>query len=342
MTLLGSVVAALPVWRTDIHLNVQALVVTLLLMVVAAAAVALAARGVRTRDAGARVPAALSIAAERGLGFDYAYRLVVATPVVALAEALTWFDREVLDAWVRAGGVGTRLLGRTAQWLTPAAPPRPWPSCWAPSSSWPPWGGHAMTDRLTDLARATAALVPDLGTAWLALALAPLLLVAVTLLVAGRWPTAPATRRSGAGRHGDVGLGARCRRCRAAPTGARAPWIPGLGVWLRLQADGLSIPLLLLTAVVSVVATLLHLHVPPPARHTPVSDEDVAVTSPIPDVRSLDVPGLATYHACLLLVTLGALVAFLAGDAILFFVGFGGARADVGAGRPLRRPRQRP
>ncbi|GAA5167718.1 NADH-quinone oxidoreductase subunit L [Ornithinimicrobium tianjinense] len=119
MTLLGSVVAALPVWRNDIHLNVQLLVVTLLLMVVAAAAVALAARGVRTRDAGARVPAALSIAAERGLGFDYAYRLVVATPVVALAEALTWFDREVLDAWVRAGGVGTRLLGRTAQWLTP-------------------------------------------------------------------------------------------------------------------------------------------------------------------------------------------------------------------------------
>ncbi|GAA5167714.1 complex I subunit 4 family protein [Ornithinimicrobium tianjinense] len=180
-----------------------------------------------------------------------------------------------------------------------------------------------MTDRLTDLARATAALVPDLGTAWLALALAPLLLVAVTLLVAGRWPTAPghttiralAVTATSASALGVAGVALH------RPV-LELPWIPGLGVWLRLQADGLSIPLLLLTAVVSVVATLLHLHVPPPARHTPVSDEDVAVTSPIPDVRSLDVPGLATYHACLLLVTLGALVAFLAGDAILFFVGF--------------------
>ena len=119
MTLLGSIVAALPVWRNDIHLNVQLLVVTLLLMVVAAVAVALAARGVRTRDAGARIPAALSIAAERGLGFDYAYRLLVATPVIALARAVTWFDREVLDAWVRAGGAGARLLGHAAHWSTP-------------------------------------------------------------------------------------------------------------------------------------------------------------------------------------------------------------------------------
>ncbi|GGK82259.1 NADH-quinone oxidoreductase subunit L [Ornithinimicrobium pekingense] len=119
MTVLGSLVMLLPVWRNDVHLDLQLLVATLLLMVVAALAVALAARGVRTRDAAARVPARVSLAAERGLGFDYAYRLLVATPVVALARGVTWFDREVLDAWVRGAGAGSRLAGRAGELLTP-------------------------------------------------------------------------------------------------------------------------------------------------------------------------------------------------------------------------------
>ncbi|MFK5635081.1 NADH-quinone oxidoreductase subunit L [Ornithinimicrobium sp. LYQ103] len=119
MTLLGSLMVLLPVWRTDVHLNLQLLLATLLLMVVAATAVALAARGVRTRDAGARIPASLSLAAERGLGADYAYRLLVATPVLALARAVAWFDREVLDAWVRGAGAGARLLGQGTELLTP-------------------------------------------------------------------------------------------------------------------------------------------------------------------------------------------------------------------------------
>ena len=119
MTLLGSLVALLPVWRSEVHLNLQLLVATLLLMVVAALAVRLAARGVRTRDAAARIPARASLAAERGLGFDYAYRLLVATPVVALARAVTWFDREVLDAWVRGAGAAPRLLGLAGELLTP-------------------------------------------------------------------------------------------------------------------------------------------------------------------------------------------------------------------------------
>lgn len=119
MTLLGSVVALLPVWRSDVHLNVQLLLATLVLMAAAALAVWFAARGVRTRDAAARVPARLSLAAERGLGADYAYRLVVATPVLALARAVTWFDGEVLDAWVRGAGAGARLVGRAGDLLTP-------------------------------------------------------------------------------------------------------------------------------------------------------------------------------------------------------------------------------
>ncbi|MGC5586028.1 proton-conducting transporter membrane subunit [Ornithinimicrobium sp. W1665] len=119
MTLLGSIVALLPVWRSDVHLNVQLLLATLVLMAAAALAVWFAARGVRTRDAAARVPARLSLAAERGLGADYAYRLVVATPVMALARAVTWFDGQVLDAWVRGAGSGARLVGRAGDLLTP-------------------------------------------------------------------------------------------------------------------------------------------------------------------------------------------------------------------------------
>src|SRR5690606_34384138 len=100
-------------------------------------------------------------------------------PVVALARGVTWFDREVLDAWVRGAGAGSRLVGRTGELLTPrrATPalalvlggvlvlaalrgagrcpgpcptpaPSPGPSsprsprcCWAPSSCSPPDGG---------------------------------------------------------------------------------------------------------------------------------------------------------------------------------------------------------
>src|SRR5690606_17498977 len=54
MTILGSLMMLLPVWRNDVHLDLQLLIATLLLMVVAALAVTLAARGVRTRDAAAR------------------------------------------------------------------------------------------------------------------------------------------------------------------------------------------------------------------------------------------------------------------------------------------------
>ena len=180
-----------------------------------------------------------------------------------------------------------------------------------------------MSSSLRDAVDQAVRFVPDLGAGWLLLALGPLLLAAVMLLTAGRWPTAPGHTlirwvSVGAAALSSVGV---------AGTALHRPdlalsWIPSLGVWLRLQVDGLSLPLLLLTAVVGVVATLLHLHVPPPPRAVRPGDEAVARTAPIPLVRSVDVPGLATYHACLLLVVLGALVTFLAGDAILFFIGF--------------------
>ena len=119
MTVLGGLLILLPVWRSDVRLDLQLLAATLLLMVVSAALVRLAARGVRTRDAAARVPAGMSLAAERGLGADYVYRLVVVTPVMALARGVTWFDREVLDAWVRGAGAGARLLGQAGDLASP-------------------------------------------------------------------------------------------------------------------------------------------------------------------------------------------------------------------------------
>lgn len=183
-----------------------------------------------------------------------------------------------------------------------------------------------MTDLFAGWLQDVAEAVPDLGLGWLALALAPLFGGAVMLLAAGRWPTPPGRRvvhwlsmlAAGLSAIGVAGIALH------QPV-LDAPWIPSLGVWLRLQADPISIPLLLLTAVVGVVATVLHLHVDPPARPAepgPAGEEELQPTSPIPVLRGTDIPGFATYHASLLLVLLGALLVFLAGDAIVFFVGF--------------------
>ncbi|MFB9732077.1 complex I subunit 4 family protein [Ornithinimicrobium kibberense] len=180
-----------------------------------------------------------------------------------------------------------------------------------------------MTGSLRSALDQAVGLVPDLGTWWLLLALGPLLVGAVVLLTADRWPSVPGHRAV----HTLSLAAAALSAVGSAGTALHRPelevsWIPSLGVWLRLSADGISIPLVLLTAVVGVVAVLQHLHVPPPHRQVDVDEETLDTTAPIPLLRGTDVPGLATYHASLLLVVLGALVAFLAGDALLFFVGF--------------------
>ncbi|WP_238148956.1 complex I subunit 4 family protein [Serinicoccus sediminis] len=166
------------------------------------------------------------------------------------------------------------------------------------------------------------ALVPDLGTWWYAVALGPLLLAAVLLLAAGRRAAPPGHRVLHRGSMVAAGLSALGVAGVALDRPVlEASWIPSLGVSFSLRPDGLSVPLLLLTALAGVVATALHLHPGREPRPEPVDLADTDPTSPIPVVRGEDVPGLATYHACLLVVLLGALVAFLAGDAILFFVG---------------------
>lgn len=119
MTVLGGLLLLLPVWRSDVHLNLQLLLATLLLMLVSALLVRLAAQGVRTRDAAARIPSGVSLAAERGLYADRAYQVLVTLPVLAAARVVTWFDREVLDAWVRGIGAGPALLGRVGDLTSP-------------------------------------------------------------------------------------------------------------------------------------------------------------------------------------------------------------------------------
>ncbi|MDF8264523.1 complex I subunit 4 family protein [Luteipulveratus flavus] len=75
-------------------------------------------------------------------------------------------------------------------------------------------------------------------------------------------------------------------------------WVPAIGMRLHLAVDGISAPLLLLTAALGVLV-VLHARVEPPTR-----------------------TGHGTYLGCLLLVTGGAIATFLARDAILFFLAF--------------------
>jgi NADH-quinone oxidoreductase subunit M len=76
------------------------------------------------------------------------------------------------------------------------------------------------------------------------------------------------------------------------------PWVPSLGMRWHFAVDGISAPLLVLTAVLG-VAVVLHAR-----NHAP------------------DVGSGATFHGCLLLVEFGALATFLTRDAVLFFVAF--------------------
>jgi NADH-quinone oxidoreductase subunit M len=75
-------------------------------------------------------------------------------------------------------------------------------------------------------------------------------------------------------------------------------WVPAIGVRWELAVDGISAPLLLLTALLG-VAVVVH-----SKDRAPVGGTSAA------------------FHACLLLVELGALATFYARDAVLFFIAF--------------------
>lgn len=165
---------------------------------------------------------------------------------------------------------------------------------------------------------------------WPATAVLVPLLAAVALLVADRFPRPPGPRASRA-----VAVTAALLAAVATVvTVWRRPetelaWIPSLGVRLDTAVDGISAPLLLLTAVVGVVAVALPYHRPltdpPPSlgrRRGSREGSDREVTAPLPEDAVGAPRSLATYYACLLLVTGGALLAFLTRDAVVFFVAF--------------------
>ncbi|HKJ11248.1 MAG TPA: NADH-quinone oxidoreductase subunit M [Ornithinimicrobium sp.] len=91
------------------------------------------------------------------------------------------------------------------------------------------------------------------------------------------------------------------------------PWVQSLGVRLDLAVDGISAPLVLLTAGVLLVVVTL----PPLAEVDPGEPAPTAPLGPQPAQK-----GVSTYYGCLLLVGFGALVTFLSRDALVFFVGF--------------------
>ncbi|WP_231635140.1 complex I subunit 4 family protein [Luteipulveratus halotolerans] len=75
-------------------------------------------------------------------------------------------------------------------------------------------------------------------------------------------------------------------------------WVPAIGMRLHLAVDGISAPLLVLTAALGVLV-VLHGRVEPPTRS-----------------------GHGSFFGCLLLVVGGAIATFLARDAVLFFLAF--------------------
>ncbi len=120
--------------------------------------------------------------------------------------------------------------------------------------------------------------------------------VAVWLLTAGRGLSHRAANLLSSGAS-VVALAAVLVAVIVRPTVDRA-WVPALGLRWQLAVDGISAPLLLLTAVLG-VGVVLHTLDRPPAGGTS-----------------------AAFHACLLLVEFGALATFYARDAVLFFVAF--------------------
>jgi NADH-quinone oxidoreductase subunit M len=94
------------------------------------------------------------------------------------------------------------------------------------------------------------------------------------------------------------------------------PWIPALGVRIDLGLDGISAPLVLLTAGIGLLVVLLPYHAPeqdPPERE---------ITAPLPLDELPAKKDLSTYYGCLLVVLAGAMLAFLTRDAIVFFIAF--------------------
>lgn len=150
------------------------------------------------------------------------------------------------------------------------------------------------------------------GAIWLALM--PLLVVAATLLVADRVGDGMSLRVIRYAAMGSALLSlAGAAAIAAFSSAVDLAWIPSLGVRLDFATDGISTPLVLLTAVVGVIAVSV-------GYEAPIGPGAPEETAPLGGRYAP--PGLATYYGALLLVLFGAMVTFLARDAVVFFLGF--------------------
>lgn len=98
----------------DIHgASMVWMLLTLMLILVGGGVTYLARGSGDPRDSFVRTPRQRAMA-DVGLGFDTAYRKVVATPVLALARVVAFLDREVVDGYVRGAAASATIAG----WVT--------------------------------------------------------------------------------------------------------------------------------------------------------------------------------------------------------------------------------
>ena len=103
-----------------------------------------------------------------------------------------------------------------------------------------------------------------------------------------------------------------------------AQWVPALGLRWHFAVDGISMPLVLLTSALT-VAVVVHSRGREPGRGVRGGGTGggAAVEAGAVEAGAVEVGGAAsTFYACLLLVEFAALAAFLARDAIAFFIAF--------------------
>jgi NADH-quinone oxidoreductase subunit L len=106
-----SVVGGLVLLTDAFEVGATSLVWVAITMLVVVAGVAVALRGGFDRDPAAVLVPRLVPHADRGLRADTAYVRLVATPVLAVARVVAFLDTEVVDAYVRATAVATRVAG---------------------------------------------------------------------------------------------------------------------------------------------------------------------------------------------------------------------------------------
>jgi NADH-quinone oxidoreductase subunit L len=112
LTVIGGLVLVTGLF--DIHgVSMVWMALTLLLILIGGGVAYLARGSGDPRDSFVRTSRQRALA-DAGLGFDTAYRMLVARPVLGLARVVAFLDREVVDGYVRGAAASAGIAG----WLT--------------------------------------------------------------------------------------------------------------------------------------------------------------------------------------------------------------------------------